>query len=250
MIARIFSTGTKWRGSLFARALLAIAMLWPLAACALHPPLDQDCAGDAQCAARAGEPALIAASHGLAERDGDTLVLHPTGTPALRFTDHKAACSQADANNCDGYALMGSFARGHALVVRQFLYRGGYFLLIDNVTGRRTRLEAMPVFSPDGAEFLVAPYDEKNDTGPNNLEIWRRVADDAVMEWAHTIAQEHDEDPALPFPYQTRLVRWNQDRLTLEFFTRDAQPWRGSLARAADGWHLAAQSPPDLFSKR
>jgi hypothetical protein len=250
MIARIFRTGTGWRVPLSGRALLVVVLILPLAACALHPPLDQDCAANAMCAARASEPALIAASHGLATRDGDTLALHPTGTIALNFTDHKPACDRGDTSNCDGYALMASVPRARALVVQQFLYEGSYFLLIDTVTGRQTRLNAMPYFSPDGGEFLVAPYDEENDTGPNNLEIWRRVGDDAVMEWAHTIVQEHDEDPSLPFPYQTRLVRWNQDRLTLEYCTRDAKPWRGSLARAADGWHLSAQSPSELFSNR
>jgi hypothetical protein len=233
------------------RALLAIAALAPLAACALlQPPLDSDCAKNAMCAARAAEPALIKASRGLAERDGDTLILHPAGTAPLRLTDHKAACAAHEVDNCDGYALMASVPRARALVVQQFLYEGSYFLLIDNVTGRQTRLNAMPFFSPDGSEFLVAPYDEENDTGPDNLEIWRRVGDDAVLEWAHTIAQEHGEDPALPFPYQTRLLRWNQDRIALEFFSRDSKPWRGSLARTADGWRLSAQSPPELFSQR
>ena len=231
------------------RVLFAIAALLPLAACALHPPLDEDCAKNAMCAARAAEPALVAASHGLAERQGDTLILHPADAPAIPFTDHKAACAAHEVDNCDGYALMASVPRARALVVQQFLYEGSYFLLIDNVTGRQTRLNAMPYFSPDGSEFLVAPYDEENDTGPNNLEIWRRIADDAVLEWAHTIAQEHDEDPSLPFPYQTRFLRWNEDRIALEFFIRDAKPWRGSLTRAADGWHLSAQSPPGLFAK-
>jgi hypothetical protein len=234
------------------RALLAIAALAPLAACAIlrPPPLDQDCAKNAMCAARAAEPAVIARARLLAERQGDTLILHPADAPAIPFTDHKAACDAHEVANCDGYALMANVPRARALVVQQFLYEGSYFLLIDNVTGRRTRLNAMPFFSPDGSEFLVAPYDEENDTGPNNLEIWRRVGDDAVLEWAHTIAQEHDEDPALPFPYQTRLLRWNKDRIALEFFTRDSKPWRGSLARSADGWQLSAQSPPEMFSQR
>ena len=231
-------------------ALLAIAALAPLAACALlQPPLDEDCAKNAMCAARAAEPAQIRASRGLAERGGDTLILHLADSPAIRFTDHKAACAAHEVDNCDGYALMASVPRARALVVQQFLYEGSYFLLIDNVTGRQTRLNAMPFFSPDGSEFLVAPYDEENDTGPNNLEIWRRIGDDAVLEWAHTIAQEHDEDPSLPFPYQTRFLRWNEDRIALEFFTRDSKPWRGSLTRTADGWHLSAQSPPGLFAK-
>ena len=232
------------------RILLAIAALLPLAACALHPPLDADCAKNAMCAARAAEPARISDSRGLAERDGDTLILHPADSPAIRFTDHKAACAAHEVDNCDGYALMASVPRSRALVVQQFLYEGSYFLLIDTVTGRQTRLNAMPFFSPDGGEFLVAPYDEENDTGPNNLEIWRRIADDAVLEWAHTIAQEHDEDPSLPFPYQTRFLRWNEGPHRAGIF----HPRFQALARQPDPHRRRLASlrpiPAGIFSKR
>ncbi len=91
------------------------------------------------------------------------------------------------------------------LVVQQFLYEGSSFVFVDDASGRSLRLEAMPVFSPDGQRFLVAPHDLENETGPNNLEIWRREGDGAVLEWAHTLAQTHAEDPALPLPYRVEV---------------------------------------------
>lgn len=228
-------------------ALAAMALL-PLAACVTAPASKEGCAANFLCAARAAEPELISASRGLAEREGEILILHPTGAPIIGFADHRTACDTGDVDKCDGYALMGTFPKARAIVVQQFLYEGSSFLLIDNNTGRQTRLNAMPAFSPDGNHFLVAPYDQENDTGPNHLEIWRREGDGAVLEWAHSLEQEHAEDPALPAPYQTRLLRWRDDRLALEFFTDDGKRWRGSLTRAQDGWRLDAQSPPGLFA--
>jgi hypothetical protein len=231
--------------------LLALPASLLLSGCISHAP-DADCAANAMCAARAAEPAAIDAARGLALRQGDDLVLHPANTAAFTLTDRKAACDAADTVQCQGYALMQFHARAHALVVQRFLYEGSSFFLIDSATGRQTQLAGMPVFSPDGREFLVAPYDEENDAGPDNLEIWRRDGDGAVLEWAHTIAQEHADDPALPVPYQTRVEDWSHDRIRLTLFIDhpDRRQWSGTLTRTADGWRLDAQSPSGSFAAR
>jgi hypothetical protein len=202
------------------------------------------------CATRAAEPALLAASHGMADRQGDILALHPTDAPVIGFADHKDACDAGDAARCEGYALMGTFPKARAMIVQQFFYEGSSFILIDTGTGKQMRLEGMPAFSPDGTHFLVTPYDEENDTGPNHLEIWHRDGDGAVLEWAHSLEQEHAEDPDLPGPYQTRLLRWKDDRIALEFFTDHGETWRGTLTQNGSGWQLDAKSPLGLFAKR
>jgi hypothetical protein len=234
------------------QSIFALAALLTLAACANRPQLSQDCAQNAMCAARASEAAFIAASNGQVQRIGATLTLHPRSAAAIAFTDHQAACDAHDVHNCDGYALMGVFPRAGALVVQKFLYEGSTFFLIDMVTGGQTRLNGMPTFSPDGGEFLVAPFDEENDTGRNNLEIWRRSADGWGLEWSHALADEPLEDPNLPAPYQTRVMRWNDGRIVLQFFIEYPEPgrWSGSLTRDSDGWHLTGKSPPGLFPKR
>jgi len=135
-------------------------------------------------------------------------------------------------------------------VVQQFLYEGSAYFLIDAVTGRETPLSGMPAFSPDGRRFLVAPFDLETDTGPNHLEIWRRDGDSAVLEWAHTFQQAHDEDPDLPEAYQTQLLSWQGGRLNLQFISIDGRKWRGSLTDTGNGWHLEAKSPPGLFARR
>jgi hypothetical protein len=230
------------------RLFALLLALLPLAACTTT--LKDDCAANVMCAARAAEPALLAASHGVADRQGDILALHPTDAPAVGFADQKAACDAGDAARCEGYALMGTFPKARAIIVQQFLYEGSSFILIDAGSGKQMRLQGMPAFSPDGARFLVAPYDEENDTGPNHLEIWRREGDGAVLEWAHSLEQEHAEDPDLPGPYQTRLLRWEDKRIALEFFTGHGETWRGALTQTQSGWQLDAKSPPGLFAKR
>jgi hypothetical protein len=225
------------------------ALLLLVSACTTMPANDE-CAANAFCSARRAEPRALADARGLAERKGDVLTIHPTATPAFRFTDHTAACEAHDVKACDSYALMASNSAAHALVVQQFLYEGSAFFLIDTVTGRQTQLFGMPAFSPDGRRFLVAPFDLEHDTGPNHLEIWRRDGDGAVLEWAHTFQQAHDEDPDLPEAYQTQLISWQGRRLRLQFSTIDGRTWRGTLTDTPAGWRLEAKSPPGLFAQR
>ena len=102
------------------RLFALILALLPLAACATSPRLSDDCAANAMCRARAAEPALLAASHGMADRQGDILALHPSDAPAIGFADHKDACDAGDAARCEGYALMGTFPKARAVISRAF----------------------------------------------------------------------------------------------------------------------------------
>ena len=248
--AALLDPNARAFGPALRRLAFAALALLPLAACATHQPvLDADCAANALCAARAAEPALIAQAPALAERKNDTLILHPASATVISFTDSKTACDAGNADNCQGYALMDVVPRAHALVVQQFFYEGSSFLLIDSNTGRATRLNGMPVFSPDASQFLVAPYDLESDVGPNGIEIWRREGDGAVLEWSHAIQQEHVEDPDLPVPYRVKVRRWRPDRISLDLSIEvpEVRHWTGTLTRTTDGWRLDAKSPPGTF---
>lgn len=194
------------------------------------------------CSARAAEARLLTA--GRTERHSDDLVLIPAHGERLTFIDHKQACESDDVSQCIGFALMGDFRKTNAWVVQKFYYEGGSFVLIDSRSGRQTSLSGMPVFSPDGKEFLVAPYDEENDPGPNNLEIWRRDGDGAILEWAHTFEQALAEDPSLKMVYLTEVTGWAGNRVALKLSEPETERvWVGSLTRDATGWHLTARSP-------
>jgi hypothetical protein len=194
------------------------------------------------CAARAAEPPVLASTRGAAVRHEDDLILNPHEAPPLHLTDDMASCAQADADNCVGYALMAWVPRGQAWVAQQFLYEGSSFLLVDSSTGRQTRLNGMPAFSPDGREFLVAPHDLENDVGPNDLEIWRRNGDTAILEWTHAAGALGQD---LPAPPMITVTDWKGDRIALAFeATWDSQHrWTGSLVRVGAGWNLVVNAP-------
>jgi hypothetical protein len=221
--------------------LLFVLLLLPLAACATAR-LEPGCADNAMCAARAAEPRLL--TQGRAERQGGDLVLVPVHGERQVFTDNKQACDADDAHHCTGFALMGDFPKSNAWVVQQFYYEGGDFLLVDDRSGRQIRLNGTPFFSSDGGRFLIAPYDDENDVGPNNLEIWRRDGDGAVLEWAHPVKAAYQEDPSLKELYEARVMRWDKDQITLAFSEPGTQRhWSGMLMHDKDGWHLSAKSP-------
>lgn len=229
-------------------ALLPLTML-PLAACATRPFPDEvfnGCRGNAMEMARAAEPRLLAA--GQSERRDDTLILKPAHGDPVVLRDGPADCELQDVSLCGGFALVGVSHAAHAWVVQRFHFEGADYLLIDTATGRRIPLNGMPVFSPDGNRFLVAPLDEENDVGPNNLEIWQRQGDGAVLEWAHTFQQAQAEDPSLSRSYEVHVRAWRTDRITLGLSMPCNEPprWQGNLVRSENGWHLSVKSPPGL----
>jgi hypothetical protein len=229
-------------GSVMKAHLALLILLLPLAACAGRTALPPDCAANAMCAARSAEPQQLLP--GLAERHGDQLVLFPTEGQKVTFTDHLKACDDGVVESCIGFALIDKSDRARAFIVQQFYYEGSDFLLIDSQTGHSTKLHGMPEFSPDGSRFLVAPFDEESDVGINNLEIWRREGDGAVLEWAHTFAQAHAEDPNLKAPYKTRVRGWSTNRISLALQEAGSdRRWSGSITRDDTGWHLSAVSP-------
>ena len=232
------------------RALLFVLAL-PLAGCVTAPaPSSEDCGANAHCAARAAEPPLFGPGH--AERQGNRLILATTQGKPANFRDNAEACGKGDVQHCVMFALTGVFPKSHAWVVEKFYYEGSDFLLVDDRSARQTKLNGMPVFSGDGGEFLVAPFDDEADVGPNNIEIWRRDGDSAVLEWAHPFRQAYAEDPALPSLYTVRVTRWRGDRIDLALATERpvVGHWTGALTRNGGAWRLAAKSPPGLFALR
>jgi len=219
--------------------LLPILML-PLAV------VGQSC--NEACVARAAEPALLRPP--LAERHGERLVI-TAGAQTLTFTDNRKACDAGDAKNCAIYALVAN-APG-SLAVEKFEFEGSDTTLIDTRSGKQTLLSGVPVFSPDGREFVVAQFSNESD---NNLEVWQRRGDGAVLEWAHPFKQSWKDDPALPqtpasTPPVFRVAAWQGDRIALAVSTDDQRHhWSGTLIHDAKGWYLSAKSPPGMFATR
>lgn len=214
-----------------------------------RPVLDEACAANGYCAAHAAEPQFL--RPGRAERLGDTLALYPSAAAPVRLSGDPKVCEAGDVGHCALFVLEADQPGSHAWLVERFLYEGSDFLLIDDRSGRQTQLNGKPVFSPDGARFLVAPFSDENEVGPNNLEIWRRQGDGAVLEWSHPAAAVMVEDPQLPAPYTVTVRRWQGARidLTLTAAFSPGRQWQGRLTQDAQGWHLSAKSPPGLFKR-
>ena len=213
----------------------------------VHPSPDEACAANGHCAARFAEPQFL--HPGRAERSGDVLTLFPSASAPIHLSGDPKVCEAGDVPHCALYVLEADQPKSHAWVVEQFFYEGSDFLLIDDRSASRTRLHGMPVFSPDGARFLIAPFSDEDDVGPNNLEIWRGEGDGAVLEWSHPASAVLAEDPQLPDPYMVTVRRWQGDRIDLGLTTETpaAHSWRGTLTRDVQGWHLTAKSPPGMF---
>jgi hypothetical protein len=202
----------------------------------------KDC--NVECVARVQETQILANAGGRAKRDNANLILNPANGQRLIMADQRAACDNG-ADGCESFVLMADLPRNHAFVVQNFYYEGSDIFLIDDRTGKQTMLNGMPTFSPDGTEFLVAPFSDETDVGDNNLEIWHRQGDAWVIEWAHPFKLAYEEDPNLNELYVTHVVRWDYNRIALSLFTEGNpfHPWAGTLTREVDGWHLSAKSP-------
>ena len=232
------------------RVWLVFPVLLPLAACVtVHPSVDQACLANGHCNARPAEPQFLRPHR--AERSGNTLTLFPSAAAPIGLSGDPKICEAGDVPHCALYVLEADHPKSHTWVVEQFFYEGSTFLLIDDRSGRRTQLNGMPTFSPDGTRFLVAPFSDENDVGPNNLEIWRREGDGAVLEWAHPASAVLAEDPQLPSPYMVTVRRWQGDRIDLILSTESlaGHQWDGTLTHDINGWHLSAKSPAGLLKR-
>jgi hypothetical protein len=122
--------------------------------------------------------------------------------------------------------------------------------LVDDRSGQQTELDAAPVsFSEDGLRFLVLDDNVANDH-ENNIEIWRREGEGAVLEWANSIEKQKSQAPAPGLTaYTSELMHWQGDHITLSLRQEgwfDAKSRRklpdrhgtGSLIRTQAGWRL------------
>ncbi len=69
-------------------------------------------------------------------------------------------------------------------LVQAYLYEGTAFLLISHRTGDVVRVQALPIFSPDGNRFATASEDLEARYNPNEIQIWRITESAIVREWS------------------------------------------------------------------
>ncbi len=191
---------------------------------------------------RNAEGPALASTAGRAMRKGDDLILALGNGQKVSFHSN---CPPDSGSSCDGYALIAYLPSVHLFVVLEYFYEDAEYWLINDQTGRKTNIRSVPIFSPDRERFLVQDDDMINDH-PNNLEIWRRVDDGAVLEWAHPYTLIDQEIPGFKGLYHTDADWHEADRIALNFSADyGATKWLGSITREKGGWHVSGNWPKE-----
>ena len=196
----------------------------------------------------------LAKAVGRADRDGKTLKLKLTDGETLGLQDSAVDDCVLKPAACRGYLLVADLPGQHFFLVSVTHYEGGEFLLIDDRTGRRTEVDAVPAFSPDQKRFLVIAQNEAYGSF-YGLQVWRRDGDAAVLEWQHSLAGDAPEwrggaaPGACPSETFADLVRWRgNDRIDLDLSSPrlDRCPeahWPTIIQYGANGWGMETQWP-------
>ncbi len=211
------------------------------------PAADAPAAPDA-AAVTAADVLREATRAGRATPDGAGLSLVLTSGRHLRMVNNTRGCPRGDQGlddgNCYRYVLLGDLPEQHAFIVGEDYYEGESLFLVDDRTGRQTGIDGIPVFSPDGSRFFINDDDEANDHD-NNIEIWRRDGDGAVIEWAHPWKQVYVEAPALKEIYHVSVSDWSKPETISLAFSSGRRDWDGHLTLGAKGWTLDADWPKE-----
>ncbi|GGF05927.1 hypothetical protein GCM10011383_16340 [Hymenobacter cavernae] len=101
-------------------------------------------------------------------RVGHTLWLRPTAHAPLQLVDNPAE----DYDRNIAYEFIASLPNIKQWLLSVHLYEGGYYVLIDQRTGRRTPIWGPPAISPNGRHFVCGNSDVLARYEPNGLQVW------------------------------------------------------------------------------
>ncbi|WP_400193397.1 hypothetical protein [Hymenobacter sp. B81] len=81
------------------------------------------------------------------------------------------------------YQYLAALPGIHSWLVAVHLYEGGYFLLIDQHTGRQTVVWSPPSVAPDGRYFVCGSSDVLARYEPSGLQVWRMQNGRPQLQW-------------------------------------------------------------------
>ena len=198
------------------------------------------------------EPLALAVSRDHAVRMGRVLNLMLTNNAMLRLENGKGDCTYTAAD-CLHYIFGADLRDRHAYLVFGARYEGGDWFLIDDRTGRRTQIDAVPSFSPDNTRFLILAQDEAYSSF-FGIEIWQRSGDTAVEEWSHALGADAPEFGGKEPPFcpgltvgENAVWRGNEtislDLHSLGFDNCIEHRWTATIEHGANGWRLVTDWP-------
>ncbi|MCR5887632.1 hypothetical protein LRS06_07540 [Hymenobacter sp. J193] len=112
-------------------------------------------------------------------RTGRTLLLQPAKGAPLRFVDNPAEDYEANI----AYEYVATLPSIRHWLLSVHLYEGGYYLLVNQQTGRRTQVWSPPAVAPDGRHFVCGNSDVLARYEPSGLQVWEVEAAGLRMLW-------------------------------------------------------------------
>lgn len=198
------------------------------------------------------EPRAVELSRGRAMREAAALALKLTGGSILRVENGHGDCTLT-AVDCLRYIFAADLPSRHAFLVFAARYEGGEWYLIDDHTAKRTRLDAPPMFSPDGAHFLAVANDEAYSSF-FGLEIHSTGNDSAMLEWRHSLAGDapelkgHEPSSCLGETLPSGAVWHDNAHIALQLKSPGSlgcpeHSWSATIELAPGGWRLITDWP-------
>jgi hypothetical protein len=113
------------------------------------------------------------------QRKGRVLTLRGTGGAIVRLISNPTE----DYNTSVLYEYIATLPRIHQWLVAVRLYEGGYYLLIDQKTGRQTVVWSPPSIAPDGQHFVCGSSDVLARYEPSGLQVWSMATGRPRLLW-------------------------------------------------------------------
>lgn len=130
----------------------------------------KECSGQSlntfRCA-RGIENKVLSARVSNVRRSGNTLIIR-TAKETVRFVD-----KQSESNESVAYSYLGRIESIRSQVVFVQNYEGGYYIVVNEMSGQRAYSSGFPLVSPDRKHFLSISEDMFAGYDPNNVEVWR-----------------------------------------------------------------------------
>ncbi|TYZ07083.1 hypothetical protein FY528_16385 [Hymenobacter lutimineralis] len=136
-------------------------------------------------------------------RSGRTLLLQPAKGVPLRLVDNPAEDYEVNI----AYEYVAALPNIKQWLVSVHLYEGGYYMLVNQQTGRRTRVWSPPAVAPDGRHFVCGNSDVLARYEPSGLQVWEVEGTSLRLLWQ----RQTEWGLSQPRWLDNRTILFNQD---------------------------------------
>ncbi len=156
---------------------------------------------DTYACGRAIERNQIRRAPRFVSRNGDTLTVRLGRSLLKTFVD-----KDLEHESAVRYTYREFIPEIEHYLVHAHLYEGTGYLLVSARTGDMVRIQAPPIFSPDGNRFATASEDLESHYNPNEIQIWRIGENAIVLDWS--LAPAGNPVVMTPGAWGPKNLRW------------------------------------------